>query len=124
MRTGLRVLVPALGLLTAVAGAVLVTEVLVAWVRGVGPGDPGVLVPWPAWRDLAGRWAWQDAGPLIACAAVALLGLALLAAAGTSGRRGIRLRDPATDVSVIAGPRVLARLVGQRVRAGEGVSAG
>ncbi|MGQ0480888.1 MAG: DUF6286 domain-containing protein [Pseudonocardia sp.] len=118
MRVLLRVLAPLLGLGLAAAGALLMIEVTAAWLLG----DQGVLVPWPAWQSALDSLTWRSLLVIAVCAAVALLGLLLVVLAGTARRRDIRLQDPAEDVSVTTSPRVLARLVGQRVRAEEQVA--
>lgn len=122
MRVLLRVLAPLLGLGLAAAGALLVIEVVAAWVRGAGPGFQGALVPWPAWRATLDMLGWRSGLMLAVCTGVALLGLLLVVLAGTARRRDIRFEDPAVDVSVTTSPRLLARLVGQRVRADDQVS--
>ncbi len=133
MRVLLRVLAPLLGLGLAAAGALLVIEVTAAWLLGAeisaggtsivaDPGQQGVLVPWRAWRSGLEALTWRSLLMLAVCAAVALLGLLLVVLAGGARRRDIRLEDPAENVSVTTSPRVLARLVGQRVRAQDQVA--
>lgn len=124
MRVLLRLLSPLLGLVVAAAGALLTVEVITAWLSGARAGYPGLLVPWRSWRDTLGTLTWHSLPSLLGCAATAVLGLVLLLVAGAARRRDIRLADPTAEISMTAAPDVLARLVGQRVRAdGEIVTA-
>ncbi|HEY2203545.1 MAG TPA: DUF6286 domain-containing protein [Pseudonocardia sp.] len=123
MRVLLRVLSPLLGLVVAAVGAVLAVEVVAAWIAGDDPGYRGLLVPWVAWRDVLALAAWRSVGVLVGAAVLAVLGLLLLFVAATARRRDVRLTEPASNISVNASPRVLARLVGQRVRSGEQIVA-
>ena len=115
MRAVLRVLAPLLGIAVAVAGVLVVIEVVAAWVL---PGTAsGLLVPWPDWGDTLASLSWnQNPVPGIAIG-VGVAGL-LLIIVGLAARRGdVRLEAPTTAMTVTTSPRVLARLVGTRVRA-------
>ncbi|SDM73399.1 DUF6286 domain-containing protein [Allokutzneria albata] len=119
MRLLLRLLSTVLGLAVAAAGAVLVVEMTWSLAR---PGAPELLVPWRQWLTTAGSFSWSRAPVLWLAGGVLALGLLLLLVAATARRRDVRLSDPADDVVVTTSPRSLARLVGVRVRAAEGVS--
>lgn len=120
MRVLLRVLSPLLGLILAAAGVLLIVEVVAGWVRP--DATDGLLVPWVSWRSAADGLTWADPLVLGIAAGVGVLGLLMLLA-GTSGRRrDIVLDSPAPDMTVTTSPRVLARLVGRRVRAADGVA--
>lgn len=121
MRVLLRVLAPLLGLALAAAGVLLVIEVVAAWVRT--PATTGLLVPWPDWRASLEGLTWADAPvPLIAIG-VAVVGLLLVLLGLLARRHDIGLTSPTPEVAVTTSPRVLARLVGRRVRATDGVAA-
>ena len=119
MRVLLRVLAPLLGLILAAAGVLLVIEVVAAWVRT--PAATGLLVPWPDWRTSLEGLTWADV-PLIAIV-LAVIGLLLVLLGFVARRHDIALTSPTPDVTVTTSPRVLARLVGRRVRASDGVAA-
>lgn len=121
MRVVLRVLAPLLGLAVAVVGVLVVLEVLAAWLR---PGTTaGLVVPWPDWYTALGRISWADPpvpGIAIATAAVGLV----LALVGVLARRSdIAVDGPAPAITVATSPRVVARLVGRRVRGADDVVA-
>jgi Family of unknown function (DUF6286) len=119
MRAALRVLAPLLGLGLAVVGVLLVIEVVAAWLQ---PPVDGVIVPWPAWRSVLETMSWQDDPvPLIAIG-VGVVGLVLLLIGLLARRSDVVLAAPAEEMTVTTSPRVLARLVGRRVRAGEDVA--
>jgi hypothetical protein len=121
MRVLLRILAPLLGLVIAAAGALLVIEVVAAWVRT--PATTGLLVPWPDWRASLEALTWADAPvPLIAIG-VGVVGLLLMQIGLAARRRDVALTSPTPEVTVTTSPRVLARLVGRRVRATDGVAA-
>ncbi|MFI9011794.1 DUF6286 domain-containing protein [Actinosynnema sp. NPDC053489] len=108
MRVLLRVLSPLLGLALAAAGALLVVAVARQWAgRGwlVRPG-----------------WSWVDRPVLVVGACVAVGGLLLLVVAARAGVRHVPLDDPADGVRVVTSPASLARVVGHRVRAQDGVA--
>ncbi|MFT7840615.1 DUF6286 domain-containing protein [Saccharothrix sp. BKS2] len=111
MRVLLRVLSPPLGLALAAAGLLLVAEVVWRW-AGRGPLT-GV--------SLAG-WAWTDRPVALVGAGVAAGGLVLLVLALTARSSEVPLDEPAAGVRVVTTPTSLARVVGHRVRAEEGVS--
>ena len=117
MRLLLRVISPLLALAIAIAGIVLVTEVIAAWWVGDRPGYRGLWLPWRAWHGLAMHYSWSAVASIAVCVAVAVAGAVLLLIAGTAGRGEVRLHDPSAQISVTASPQVVARLVGQRVRA-------
>ena len=120
MRVVLRLLAPVLGLALAAAGLLLAIEVVAAWVRPDGGG--GLLVPWPRWRATLEDHTWSDQ-PLPAIAiGVAVVGLLLLLLGLFARRADIALRAPTPEMSVTTSPRVLARLVGRRVRATDDVA--
>ncbi len=118
MRVLLRLLSPLLGLAVAAAGALLAVEA--GWVL-VRPRSAPLLVAWPAWRDWLAGYAWSDTAIIVAAAALVVLGVLLLVLAGSARRHDVRLTDPADAVTVVTSPRSLARLVGHRVRAEDGV---
>ena len=119
MRFVVRLLTSLAGLVAAAAGALLIVEVAGAWAR---PGSGGVLVPWSAARPVLARLTWQEPPVLGIAAGCALIGLVLLVISLLAGRRVVRLLDPAPEVTVTTDPRSLARLVGRRVRAEDGVA--
>lgn len=121
MRVLLRVLAPLLGLAAAVAGALVVLEVVAAWVRT--PATTGLLVPWPGWRAAAEDTTWAGQPVLGIAVGVAAAGLLLVLLGLLAGRHDVRFTAPAPEMTVTAAPRVLARLVGRRVRAADGVAA-
>lgn len=123
MRVLLRVLSPLLGLAVAAAGALLAVEVVAGWLLGDQPGYRGLLLRWGAWRTVAEQLTWRSVLMLGCSAAVAVVGLLLLMVATAARRRDIPLTDPAYEISVTASPKVLARLVGQRVRSTDEISA-
>lgn len=118
MRALLRLLSPLLALALAVAGALTALEAGWALVR---PDSAPLLVRWTDWRDRIATYSWSDGPVLVIGAALVLLGLLLLWLAGSARRHDVRLADPADDVTVVTSPRSLARLVGHRVRAEDGV---
>lgn len=121
MRVLLRVLAPLLGLALAAAGALLVIEVVAAWVRT--PATAGLLVPWPDWRTTVDTLTWADQPVPGIAVGVAVVGLLLVLLGLTARRHDIHFSSPTPDVTVTTSPRVLARLVGRRVRAADGVAA-
>lgn len=120
MRVLLRVLAPLLGLALAAAGVLLVIEVVAAW---VSPATDGLLVPWPDWRTTMETLAWADAPVPAVAIGVGVLGLLLVLLGLLARRHDIRFSSPTPEVTVTTSPRVLARLVGRRVRGTDGVSA-
>lgn len=121
MRVLLRVLAPLLGLAVAVAGVLLVIEVVAAWVRT--PATRGALVPWPDWRAVLETVTWASAPVPGVAIGVAAAGLLLVLLGLLARRHDIPFAPPAPDVTVTTSPRVLARLVGRHVRAADGVAA-
>jgi hypothetical protein len=119
VRALVRVLAPLLGIALAVAGVLVVIEVVAAWVR---PGMEGVLlVPWPDWRDTLANLSWNQS-PVPGIAIGVGVGGLLLIIVGLAARRSeVRLEAPRTDMTVTTSPRVLARLVGTRVRESDDV---
>jgi hypothetical protein len=118
VRVLLRLLSPLLGLAVAAAGALLAAEVGWAWAR---PHGGHLLVPWPSLVARLGDHDWASRPVRLTAAAVAVAGLLLLLVAATARCRDVRLRDPAPGIAVTTSPRSLARLVGHRVRAEDGV---
>lgn len=120
MRVLLRILAPLLGLALAAAGVLFVIEVVAAWVR---PGaDTGLVVPWPDWRATLEQLHWAD-NPVPGIAiAVAVVGLVLVLIGLSARRSDIHLDAPSPEIAVTTAPRVLARLVGTRVRATDDVA--
>jgi Family of unknown function (DUF6286) len=121
VRAVLRVLTPLIGLAVAAAGVLLAIEVVAAWLRPLDPPD-GVVVPWPQWRTVLEGLSWRsDPVPAVAIG-VAVVGL-LLVLVGLLARRSDVLMDgPEPGMTVSTSPRVLAQLVGRRVRATEDVA--
>ena len=118
MRGLLRVLAPVLGLALAAAGVIVVIEVLAAWVR---PVEGGLLVPWPDWLATLAGLSW-NASPVRGIAiGLGVAGLLLMIVGLTARRAVVRLEAPTTDMTVTTSPRVLARLVGTRVRESDDV---
>lgn len=116
MRAALRVLTPLLGLGLAVAGVLLVVEVVAAWLR---PPVDGVIVPWPAWRSVLEALAWRDDPVPVIAIGVGVAGLALVLVGLLARRSDVRMDGPDDAITVTTSSRVLAQLVGRRVRAGE-----
>ncbi|MCO1574853.1 DUF6286 domain-containing protein [Crossiella sp. SN42] len=118
MRLIVRLLSTLLGLALAAAGALLAVEF--AWAAWK-PGEH-VLVPWRDWAAALGSVDWTATVTRLVAGGLLLLGLVLLWVATGARRRDVRLADPAPEVTVTTSPRSLARLVGTRVRAEDGVS--
>ena len=121
MRVLLRVLAPLLGLAVAVAGVLLVLEVVAAWAR---PGAArGLVVPWPDWYTSLGATAWNDAPVPGIAIGVAVVVLLLVLVGLLARRTDIAVDGPAPEITVTTSPRVVARLVGRRVRSADDVVA-
>ncbi|MHA6630661.1 DUF6286 domain-containing protein [Pseudonocardia sichuanensis] len=121
MRVLLRVLAPVLGLAVAVAGVLLVLEVVAAWLR---PGTTrGLVVPWPDWYSSLGATTWTDTPVAGVAIGLAVLGLLLVLVGLLARRADIAVDGPAPEITVTTSPRVLARLVGRRVRSTDDVAA-
>jgi hypothetical protein len=118
VRLLVRLLSTLLGLAVAGAGILLALEVGWHWWR---PAEAPLLLPWPSWRDRLGELDWTATGVRVTAGVLAGVGLLLLLVSTTARRRGVRLRDPASEVSVVTSPRALARMVGARVRAQDNV---
>jgi hypothetical protein len=121
VRVLLRVLAPLLGLAVALVGVLVVLEVVAASVRP-GGGD-GLVVPWPDWFASLQQTAWTDAPVPGIAIGVAVLGLLLVLLGLLARRHDVRVDGPAPEITVTTSPRVLARLVGRRVRTAEDVAA-
>ncbi|ANY05001.1 DUF6286 domain-containing protein [Pseudonocardia sp. HH130630-07] len=114
MRVLLRLLAPLVSLAVAALGALVVVEVVAAW-AAPGPGA-GLLVPWRDWRETARTTLWT-AQPVQWIAIAAIVAGAVLLLIGLLARRhDVALRSPSPGLTVTTSPRVLARLVGSRVR--------
>jgi hypothetical protein len=121
VRVLLRVLVPLLGLAVALVGALVVLEVVALSVR---PDDgDGLVVPWPQWYAALEQTAWTDAPVPGIAIGTAVFGLLLLLVGLFARRPDIAVDGPAPDITVTTSARVLARLVGRRVRAADDVAA-
>jgi hypothetical protein len=121
VRVLLRVLAPLLGLAMAAVGALVVLEVVAAWLRPVA--DVGLVVPWPGWRSALEELSWADPPVAAVAIGVAVVGLLLVLIGLLTRRTEITLDGPTPQVMVTTSPRVLARLVGRRVRAADEVAA-
>jgi hypothetical protein len=121
MRLLLRLLAPLLGLAMAAAGLLLVIEVGAAWVRQ-GAGD-GLIVPWPDWRRTLETMSWADPPVPGIAVGVAAVGLLLLLVGLLARRSDIVLDPPSPGITATTSPRVLASMVGRRVRAADDVAA-
>lgn len=120
MRLLLRVLAPLLGLALAAAGVLVVIEVVAAWVRPAA--TTGLVVPWHEWRTVLEDLTWARHPVLPIAAGVAVAGLLLVLVGLAARRSDVRLDGPAPEIIVTMSPRVLARLVGRRVRATDDVA--
>jgi Family of unknown function (DUF6286) len=114
MRILLRVLSPLLGLAVAALGAFVALEVAWAWVR---PDGGPLLLPWPVWQATLQKWIWASTPVRLIAVGLIVAGLLLILVAAWSGRREVRLTNPAPEITVTTSPRSLARLVGNHVRA-------
>lgn len=120
MRVLLRVLTPLLALALAAVGVLVVIEVVAAWVRP--SATAGLVVAWHEWRAVLEQTTWAD-NPVPGIAiGVGVVGLFLLLL-GLSVRRADILFDAPDAMTVTTSPRVLARIIGRRVRAAEDVAA-
>jgi hypothetical protein len=114
MRALLRVLAPLLGIAVATAGVLLVIEVVSAWVLPEQNG--GLLVPWSGWLATLASLSWNQSPVPAVVIGVGVAGLLLIIIGAAARRTGVRLQAPKVDTTVTMPPRVLARLVGNRVR--------
>lgn len=119
MRALVRLITTLLALAAVGAGALLILEVAWAWPQ---PNAAGLVVPWPRWQTALGRLPWSAMSVEITAAVTAVVGLFLTLLAIGSGRREVRLEDPAPQVTVTTDRRSLARLVGHHVREQDGVA--
>ena len=119
MRAVLRVLAPLLGIVLATVGVLVVIEVVAAWVLPEQEG--GLLVPWPEWGAVLAGLSWSDTLARGSAIGVGVVGLLMVLVALTARRADLRLVAPSDDMTVTTSPRVLARLVGTRVRASDDV---
>jgi hypothetical protein len=120
VRMLLRVLAPLLGITLATVGALVVLEVSAAWVR---PGRPsGLIIPWPDWRATVETVTWAQRPVAWVAIGVAALGLLLVLVGLLARRTDITFDGPVPEITAITTPRVLARLVGRRVRADDDVA--
>lgn len=118
MRVLLRVLAPLLSLAVAALGVLVAVEVVAAWVT---PGSTGLLVPWGAWRTVLENTRWTADPVFWVAIGVGVVGLVLLLIGLLARRHDVALRSPSDGITVTTAPRVLARLVGRRVRASDQV---
>jgi hypothetical protein len=124
VRALLRVLTPLIGLALAAAGVLLVIEVVAAWLQPFQPaGARGwVVVPWPQWKAALDQLSWRsDPVPAVAIG-VAVVGLVLVLVGLLARRSDIALDGPRPSMTAATSPRVLAQLVGRRVRATDDVA--
>lgn len=120
MRVLLRILAPLLGLVLAAIGVLVVLEVAAAWVRT--DDTDGLLVPWPDWRATLSTLSWNE-NPVVPIAiGVAVFGLLVLLVGLLARRSDVPLDAPSEEMTVTTSPRVLARLIGIRVRATDAVA--
>lgn len=125
MRAVLRVLTPLIGLVVAAAGVLLVIEVVAAWLLPFQPPDARgwLVVPWPQWRAVLEQLSWRsDPVPAVAIG-VGVVGLVLVLVALLARRSDVPLDGPEPGMTATTSPRVLAQLVGRRVRATDDVAA-
>jgi hypothetical protein len=120
VRVLLRTLSPLLGLALAAVGAILVIEVVTAWLR---PASSGLVVPWPSWQRALSALTWSDRPVIVVSICVAVVGLLLLLVALLARRHDVALTAPTPEMTVATSPQVLARLVGRTVRASDDVAA-
>ncbi|WP_086781589.1 DUF6286 domain-containing protein [Crossiella equi] len=118
MRLLVRLLSTLLGLALAGAGALLAVEF--AWAAW-RPGEY-VLLPWRDWGTALGSVDWTAPVVRLVAGCLVVGGLLVALVAISAGRKDVRLASPGPEVTVTTSPRSLARLVGTRVRAEDGVS--
>jgi hypothetical protein len=125
VRALLRVLTPLIGLALAAAGVLLVIEVVAAWLQPFQPaGARGwVVVPWPGWRSALEGLSWRSEPVAWVGIGVGVVGLVLVLVALLARRSDVLLDGPEPGVTATTSPRVLAQLVGRRVRATDDVAA-
>jgi hypothetical protein len=121
VRVLLRVLAPLLGLALAAASVLVVIEVVAAWVQP--DATEGTIVPWHAWRAVLEDVSWNEAPVPQIAIGVGVAGLLLVLVGITARRSDVHLAAPGPEMAVTTSPRVIARLVGRRVRASEDVAA-
>jgi hypothetical protein len=119
VRAVLRVLAPLVALALAAACVLLVIEVVAAWVLPASEG--GLLVPWSQWGATLADLSWNEKPVRATAIGVGVVGLLMVAVALAARRADVRLDAPSADMTVTTSPRVLARLVGTRVRASDDV---
>lgn len=121
MRVLLRLLAPLLGLGLAAVGLLVAIEVVAAWVRPEVAAT-GLLVPWPQWRAVLENLSWDETPVSGIAIGVAVVGLLLVLVGLLARRSDIVLDTPSEEMTVTTSPRVLARMVGRRVRAADDVA--
>jgi hypothetical protein len=120
VRVLLRVLAPLLAIALAAVGVLVVLEVIAAWVR---PGRAaGLIVPWHRWRATLDTMTWSEPPVRGIAITVAVVGLLLVLVGLLARRSDITLDGPVPEITVTTAPRVLARLVGRRVRATDDIA--
>ncbi|MFP5020454.1 DUF6286 domain-containing protein [Pseudonocardia phyllosphaerae] len=119
MRVLLRVLAPLVSLAVAALGALVLVETVADWAQfEAGPAAPaGVLVPWRDWRTTLENLLWTDPVVLWVAIGAIVAGVILLVVALLARRHEVPIVSPSAGLTVNTSPRVLARLVGSRVRA-------
>jgi hypothetical protein len=115
MRMLLRLLAPLIGLAMAAAGVLIVIEVVAGWLRA--DVTRGLVVPWHTWRAAVENVSWAEPPVPGIAITVAVAGLLLVLVGLLARRSFITMDGPAPEITVTTTPRVVARLVGRRVRA-------
>jgi hypothetical protein len=108
-----------LGLAIAASGALLALEVAWTWLF---PAKHYLVVPWKNWRDGLSTVDWSNLVVQLVAGGAVVIGLLFILFASAARGKDIKMHEPAADVSVTTSPRSLARVVGQKVRAQDGVT--
>jgi hypothetical protein len=80
-------------------------------------------VPWPDWRRTLETVVWSQPPVAAVAIGVAVAGLLLMLIGVLARRASVTLDGPAPEIIAVTTPRVLARLVGRRVRATDDIAA-
>ena len=83
--------------------------------------EGGLLVPWQDWGAVLADLSWNENLVRVVAIGVGVAGLLMVLVALRARRGDLRLDAPSADMTVTTSPRVLARLVGTRVRASDDV---